>query len=156
MLIFRNNLSSLLRKCEDNSDQQTGKLRGWGNWWSDHDLMISKDIQKCFWMKAYNLGTKKAGHNCRTWALALERCLNWHFSSCPQQKAATKARLGCTEEQDQEDSFSLCNSTAGWWYSTTETVFQKEEWEIGDKIEGKHKYDLKVEEYFPQVKIEKC
>lgn len=55
----------------------------------------------CFQMKAYNLGTKKAGRSCRTWALALERCLNRHCSSCPLQKAVTKAGLGCTEEQNQ-------------------------------------------------------
>lgn len=81
----------------------------------------------CFQMKAYNLGTKKAGRSCRTWALALERCLNRHCSSCPLQKAVTKAGLGCTEEQNQEDSFSFCDSAAGQWYSTTKNIFQKEE-----------------------------
>jgi len=77
-------------------------------------------------MKSYNPGTKQAGHGCRTRASDLERCLCGHFSSTPLQKAATKAVLGCTEQQDQEDSCSLCDSAAGLWYSPVETALQKE------------------------------
>lgn len=62
-------------------------------------------------MTAYNPGSKKAGHDCRRWALDLERCLCRDFSNNSLQKVATKAVLGCSK-QNQGDSFSLCDSAA--------------------------------------------
>lgn len=95
-------------------------------------------------MKAYNPGTKKAGHGSRTWTSALERCLCRHFSSKPPQRAATKTVLGCTKQQNQADSFTLCDSAAGLWHSTLKAALQKEEWETGDTTDEM------------QVKIEEC
>lgn len=123
MLIFSNGPSLLLRKCGDNT--VISRLVNWEDEATDdHDHVISKAIQICFQVKAYNLGTKKAGYSCRTWVLALERCLNRHFSSNPLQKAAAKVVLGYIKEQGQEDLFSLCDDIAGLWYSTVETTFQ--------------------------------
>lgn len=74
----------------------------------------------------------------------------------PVQRAATEAVLGWTKQQDPAEGFSLCDSAAGLWYSTIETVSQKEGWETGDTTEEAHKRDLKAEEYALQVNTEEC
>lgn len=45
--------------------------------------------------------------------------------SAESGKVATKAVLGCSKQQDQGDSFSLCDS-APWLWQSTQKLFRKQ------------------------------